>query len=110
MYEHYKILGQQAPNAITEATLYTVTASHHAVISALIVTNRGSDQGTIRISIALAGAVTENKQYIAYDETIEANSSVPYAKGITLAATDVVRIYASSADFTFSLFGVEADD
>jgi len=38
---------------------------------------------------------------------IAANDSTTLTLGITLAATDVVTVYASSADMSFNVFGTE---
>jgi hypothetical protein len=57
--------------------------------------------------VAIAGAVDDNKQYIAYDASIAGNTFVTVTIGITLGATDVVRVYATLATLSFQLFGVE---
>ena len=103
----YKILGQSAPSATTETDLYTVPAATEAVISSLIVCNRSASDATYRISVAADGAVTANAQYLAYDVTVGASDSTTLTLGITINATDVVRVYASTADLTFSAFGSE---
>lgn len=102
-----KVLGQSAPNATTETTLYTVPAATQAVISTLMVCNRSATATTLRVSVAVAGAVTENKQYIYYDLTIAGNDTFAATIGLTLAATDVVRVYAGANTLSFTLFGQE---
>ena len=91
----YKVLGQSAPSA-TEA-----------IISTLVIANRGTTGGTYRVSVAPDGAALANSQYIAYDVTLTGNNTTALTLGITVNATDVIRVYASSADFTFSAFGSE---
>jgi hypothetical protein len=54
-----------------------------------------------------AGATLANEHYIAYDSTVGANDSTMLTIGITLAATDVVTVYASTANLSFSAFGSE---
>jgi glucose-6-phosphate dehydrogenase assembly protein OpcA len=103
----YKVLGQSAPLAITETDLYTVPASTSAVASSIIVCNRGTTQATFRVSIAVGGATTANKDYIYYDLLIAGNDTFIATIGVTLATTDKVRVYASSANFSFSLYGSE---
>ena len=107
MAETPKTLGQVAPNATTATTLYTVPAATAAVISTLVACNRGVASGTFRIAIRVGGAATENKHYITYDCPLSAYAFTTITIGITLAATDIVEVYASSADFSFNLFGVE---
>lgn len=103
----YKVLGQSAPSATSATTLYTVPSSTSTVVSSITVANRATTSGTFRIAVRPAGASLANQHYVVYDATINANSTVALTLGITLAATDVLTVYASSADMTFSAFGSE---
>lgn len=103
----YKVLGQSAPAATTPSDLYTVPAATSAVCSTLVCANRGTASGTVRISVRPAGATQANQHYIAYDVPVAANNSLFLTLGISLATTDVVTVYASSANFSFNLFGSE---
>ena len=107
MADTLKVLAQSAPAATTETTMYTVGAGKEATISTLTVCNRAATTASFRITVAVAGAVTANNQYIYYDQAIDGNSSFAVTIGITLAATDVIRVYASTANLSFNLFGVE---
>ena len=102
----YKILGQSAPSATTETDLYTVPGATQSVTSSIIICNRGA-VGTFRISISEGGGATTDADYIYYDLTLAANDTFIATVGITLNTTDVVRVYASTADFSFSLYGSE---
>jgi hypothetical protein len=103
----YKILGQSAPSATTETDLYTVPASTQTIVSTLVVANRSSSDATFRITIAPAAAATANSQYLAYDVACGGNGINAFTFGLTLNATDKIRVYASSANLTFSVFGSE---
>jgi glucose-6-phosphate dehydrogenase assembly protein OpcA len=103
----YKVLGQSNPSATTATTLYTVPSATSAVVSTLVITNQAASAGTFRVAVRVAGASLEAKQYLAYDVAIGANDSTSLTLGLTLAATDVVTIYASSATMSFNLFGSE---
>jgi len=103
----YKVLGQSAPSATTATTLYTVPASTQAVVSTIAVCNRAATSGTFRIAIRPNGDTLANTHYIAYDSTVGANDSTFITIGVTLGDTDVITVYASSADQTFSAFGSE---
>lgn len=103
----YKILGQSAPLATTETTLYTVPAATSTVASSIIVCNRSGSIAYFRVSVSKAGAVTSNKDYIYYDVVIGGNDTFIATIGVTLATTDVVRVYASNANLSFSLYGSE---
>jgi hypothetical protein len=107
MAEFVKVLGQVEPAATTLTDLYTVGVSKTAVSSTLVVCEKGAAAATYRIAVSVAGAAIADSQYIAYDAALTANESKFLTIGLTLGAGDVVRVYASTADVTFSLFGVE---
>lgn len=103
----YKVLGQSNPAATTATTLYTVPSATSAVVSTLSVCNLSTTSATYRIAVRPAGATLAAAQYIAYDATLTSNNTITLTLGITLAATDVVTVYASTANVSFSLFGSE---
>lgn len=103
----YKVLGQSAPSATTDTTLYTVPSATEAVVSTVVVCNRSASARTYRIAIRPAGASIANQHYLAYDVAIAANDSTALTLGITLAATDVITVRASTADLSFTAFGSE---
>lgn len=103
-----KVLGQVNPSATTATTLYTVPSGKTAVISTIVIANLAASAASYRIAIRVAGATLAANQYIAYDVALSASDSTALTLGITLAATDVVTVYASSANVTFSAFGDEA--
>ena len=107
MAEAIKILGQANPSATTLTDLYTVPAATTATASTLAICNRTSSTITVRVSVAVAGASDDVKQYLLYDRKILKNDSEFLTIGITLAATDVVRVYTSALGASFNLFGVE---
>jgi glucose-6-phosphate dehydrogenase assembly protein OpcA len=103
----YKVLGQSNPSATTATTLYTVGAGKSAVVSTISVCNQASTAATYRIAIRVAGSALSAEEYIAYDSTVAANDSTMLTIGITLAATDVITVYASTANLSFNAFGSE---
>lgn len=107
MSETLKVLGQSNPSATTLTDLYTVPSATSVVGSTLCVCNRTSTKREFRVSVAIAGASDSLEQYIFYDAPIIANDSVFVTIGITLAATDVVRVYTDAVGLSFSLFGTE---
>ena len=103
----YKVLGQSAPSATTATTLYTVPSATEAVISTIVVANRAAAAKTYRIAIRPNGDTLANQHYVAYDVPLAANDSIALTLGITVDAADVITVYASSADLTFTAFGSE---
>lgn len=103
----YKVLGQSNPAATTATTLYTVPSATSTVVSTIVVANLSTSAATYRISIRPAGAAQTNAMYLAYDVTIGANDSTALTLGVTLATTDVVTVYGSSANLSFNAYGSE---
>lgn len=104
----YKVLAQSAPSATTNTDIYTVGSGKSAVVSTMSICNRSSSASVAyRIAVRPAGATLANQHYIVYDSSVAANDTVNLTLGITLATTDVVTVYASSANISVSLFGSE---
>lgn len=103
-----KVLGQSNPSATTATTLYTVPASKEAVVSSISVCNLASSSATYRIAVRPAGAALANVHYLAYDVTVGAADTTIITVGITLATTDVITVYASTANLVFHAYGDEA--
>lgn len=103
----YKILGQSNPAATTATTAYTVPSATQAVVSTISVCNQAGTSGTYRIAVRPAGESLAAKHYLAYDATVTAKNSTMLTLGVTLGATDVVTVYASSANISFNVFGSE---
>jgi hypothetical protein len=109
MAETIKVLGQLKPAATTLSTLYTVPAVPAvAVCSSLTVCEQAGAATTFRVSVAVAGAADDPKQYLVFDAALAANETKTFTLGITLAGTDVVRVRSTSGSVSFNLFGAES--
>lgn len=106
MANTYKVLGQVEPTAASATTLYTTPSATSTVCSTIIVCNKGLST-LYRVAVRPAGATLEDKHYIIYNAAIDQYASIFLTLGITMAATDVVTVYASTADVSFNLFGSE---
>lgn len=104
----YKVLGQVAPFATTNTTLYTAPATTETVISTIAVCNRAASTTTFRIAVRPNGATLANEHYIAYDSSISANDTLFITVGATIDAADVVTVYAATANMSFTAFGSES--
>jgi hypothetical protein len=71
------------------------------------VCNTNTADVKVRVWVQVAGAADTTKQYLYYDITIGGNQSLSIVAGITLAATDVLRVQADTTNVAFSAFGVE---
>jgi glucose-6-phosphate dehydrogenase assembly protein OpcA len=103
----YKVLAQSNPSATTATTLYTVPSSTSTVVSTITVCNQAASAGSFRIAVRPAGATLAALHYVAYDVAIAANDTTAITLGLTLATTDIVTVYASSATMSFNAYGSE---
>jgi hypothetical protein len=103
-----KVLGQVNPSATTATTLYTVPSAKSAVISTLTICNQAQSAASFRVAVRPAGATLAALHYVAYDVTVGALDTTALTLGITLATTDVVTVYASTATLSFHAYGDES--
>ena len=107
MANAWKVLGQSSPSATTSTTAYTCPSSTQTVVSSIVVCNRSTVPTSFRVSVDVNAAGDSNEDYIAYDVPIGANESIALGHGVTLDAADLIRVYATLATLTFSVFGQE---
>ena len=107
MATSYKVLGQVNPAATTATTAYTVAAATEAIVSSIVVANQAATAGSYRIAVRENGDTLAAKHYLAYDISLPANTTDTLTLGVTMNATDVITVYASSANFSFNIFGSE---
>ena len=69
MADVIKVLGQLDVSATTITTLYTVPDLAQTTVSSLVICNRSGSGITFRVSVHVAGAGADDKQFIFYDET-----------------------------------------
>jgi hypothetical protein len=103
----YKVLAHSAPAATTATTLYTVPTATSTVVSTIAICNRSASSSSFRIAIQRGGVALANQHYLNYDTTVPPNDTIFLTIGVTLAVTDVVTVYASSTNLSFSMFGSE---
>ena len=107
MSDIIKVLGQVDTAATTVTTLYTVPNLTQTTISSFVACNRTGSAITCRLSVHVAGASADDKQYLFYDKSVAANDTLTVVIGMTLGQTDVLKVYASAVNMSFNLFGVE---
>jgi hypothetical protein len=98
------ILGQSAPAATTNTTLYTVPANRLATLN-ISVCNRGSTAALVRLAVAATGTPA-NAEWIEFDTTVPANG-VLERTGIVANAAENIVVYSSTANMSFSAWGYE---
>ena len=97
-------LGQSAPSATTNTTVYTVPAGKVATFTVSIL-NRGTASATVRLAIAATGT-PGNAEYLEYDASIPANGVLERTGIVATAAKNVV-VYASTANTSVNVHGYE---
>jgi glucose-6-phosphate dehydrogenase assembly protein OpcA len=103
----YKVLAQSNPAATTATTLYTAPSSTSTVVSTITVCNQSSTARTFRIAVRPAGATLAAQHYVAFDTAIAGNDTIALTLGVTLATTDIITVYASTTELSFTAFGSE---
>lgn len=98
------ILGQSAPSATTNTTVYTVPAATTATFSVSIC-NRGGTSMSVRLAVSATGT-PGNSEWLEYDTNIPAYG-VLERTGIVAQATKNVVVYFSTANGAVSVYGFE---
>lgn len=96
------------PAATTNTTLYTAPAGAGGHLSSTItVVNTGTTSAKFRVARRPLGATLATAHYLAYDQPLTPSGSGDnawYATiGMALAATDVVTVYADTANVAFNI-------
>jgi len=99
------ILAQLVPAAAVETDLFSVPEQGKAIIQELVVCNRAASPGSFRCSISPLGSATATKDYLYFDLPIGGNDTFGNEIGVTLNAFDMIRVYASTGNLTFTLLG-----
>lgn len=99
------ILGQSAPSAATNTTVYTVPSAKVATFNVNLV-NRGTAVATIRIAVSATGTPGAT-EWIEYGAQLLANGGILERTGIVAQATKNVVVYSDVANVTASVYGYE---
>jgi hypothetical protein len=99
------ILGQAALSATTDTTVYTVPSSTLAIVNINVVNRSSSAAASVRVALA-STATPQTSEYIEYDASIPSNG-VLERSGLALNAGERVIIYASTANCSVSVYGLE---
>lgn len=102
------VLGQSQPTAATLTTLYTVPAATSTTVSSVTICNQSATTAdSFRLSVAVAGAADNAKQYLYYNLAVGPADTFVATIGVTMAATDVMRCYSTNGTLNFNAFGVQ---
>lgn len=106
--ETVKILAQVNPTANILTDAYTVPAGKSTAVSTVVVCNRNLlSQIHFSITIAVAGATDDAKQYLYYLCEVAIQDTFAFTFGLSLSSGDVIRVLADDADVAFNIYGIE---
>ena len=105
MAEAYKYSQVQGTSSTgTYATLYTTPAATEAVISSIVICNQASSDVTVRIGLDTTAGTPSASEFLVYDAVVAGNDTVALTLGITLQASQFIRISSSANTCSFSAF------
>lgn len=105
---NYKILGQSKPAINTTDIIYTVTTGKQGVVSTIIICNQNlSAASTYSILVVPKDAEDTDKHYIYKEKYIPQRDTLDHKLGIGLAEGDMIKVFSSTGNVSFSVFGTE---
>lgn len=107
MAKSYQIVGQSAPAANSDVTLYEVPANTQFVAASVSVVNRSSTGSPVAIRLALvpSGQTLGNQHYVEYDKLLDIREGVRIPINIGMGAGTKVIVRATAATVSFTLGG-----
>ena len=100
-----RVIAQLAPGATTLTTLVDGKQVSPIHLQSLVVCNRAAASATFRMTIQPTNEALDNKHYLFYDLPIVPNDSFTSSLDIGVQPGDVIKVYASTANLTFTVFG-----
>jgi hypothetical protein len=101
-YKYSQVQGTAGTS--TYATLYTTPAATEAVISSLVITNQSSSAITVRVGMDTTAGTPGASEFLVYDAAIAGNDTVALTLGITMPASNFIRVASSSSSCNFTAF------
>lgn len=98
-------LGQSAPVAVTNTTVYTVPASKVATFSVNVLNRSLQFPCSVRLAICASGSPADS-EYLEFDAVIEPNS-VLERTGLVATAGKLIVVYASLNTVSINVYGFE---
>jgi hypothetical protein len=101
-YKYSQVQGTASTG--TYATLYTTPSATEAVISSIVITNQASSSVTVRIGMDTTAGTPGASEWLVYDAVVAGNDTVALTLGITMPASQFIRVSSSANTCNFSAF------
>ena len=101
-YKYAQVQGTASTG--TYSTLYNTPAATEAVISSIVITNQASSDVTVRIGLDTTAGTPGASEWLVYDAVVAGNDTVALTLGVTMPASNYIRISSSANTCNFSAF------
>jgi hypothetical protein len=101
-YKYSQVQGTASTG--TYATLYTTPSATEAVISSIVITNQASSSVTVRIGMDTTAGTPGASEWLVYDAVVAGNDTIALTLGITMPASNFIRVSSSANTCNFSAF------
>jgi hydrogenase maturation factor HypE len=99
-YKTQQIVGTSSTS--TYSTLYSTGASTTAVVSAIHICNEAASTVTVRIGFDTTAGTPASGEFLAYDWTVPAGSTLTWNGPLTMGNTTYIRVSSSATTCTFT--------
>ena len=103
----YKILGQAAPAALANTTLYTVPNGANTIISTITICNLIGSNTNYWVSFVPRNGIQNANSFIAHSVSLPAQDTIALTLGVTMGAGDSCNVSSLSGSVSFNLYGSE---
>lgn len=95
---------QGTASTSTYATLYNTSASTTAVISSIVICNQSSSATLYRIGLTASAGTPTAAQFLVFDASIAGNDTVALTLGVSMSASQFLRVSTSASTSSFAAF------
>ena len=101
-YKYAQVQGTASTG--TYSTLYNTPSATEAVISSIVITNQASSDVTVRIGLDTTAGTPGASEWLVYDAVVAGNDTVALTLGVTMPASNYIRVSSSANTCNFSAF------
>lgn len=101
----YGILGTQTKPAATTLTTLLTGGTNGTIVANFTACNTTGSNDSVRVALTPSGGSTAAANYVYYDLTVPANSTLETTPGWTLASGDTIKVYSTNGNVAFTATG-----